>query len=258
MWLLYALATMLMAVAIVATMVPICDIPYSPFTDEFTVAQAATMYLRAELRKRRAATANDVKAMMLGLDDAGKSSLVEYWVRGEVSDSPPAPTSGFNIQELNEPPPAWWQWKGGVRINLWELGGAAAIRPYWSRYFDDPRSGPARAVVFVVDGADASRLAEAEAVLRQTLAPGALPAAATTLLLCFAKADTSGTWSGGWNAGEPGAPLHAAICEWQQAGSAAGRSIRKVETMKISVRQGCPTGTAGARTALQWIRNNAE
>ena len=58
--------------------------------------------------------------------------------------------------------------------------------------------------------------------------------------------------------GEPGAPLHAAICEWQQAGSAAGRSIRKVETMKISVRQGCPTGTAGARTALQWIRNNAE
>jgi hypothetical protein len=59
------------------------------------------------------------------------------------------------------------------------------------RYFDDPRTGPARAVVFTVDSSAPARLAEAEQVLRQTLDPGVLPDAATTLLLCFTKADTT-------------------------------------------------------------------
>lgn len=126
-------ATLFLAIGLVAAVVPICDLPYSPYSDEFTVLQALRAALRAELRKRRAATAHDVKLLMLGLDGSGKSSLVEYWLRGKVSTKSPEPTAGFNIQELNEPQP-WWAWKGGVRLNVWELGGAAAIRPYWSRY----------------------------------------------------------------------------------------------------------------------------
>ena len=125
-------ATVLLAVLVVGAVVPICDLPYSPYSDEFTVLQALKMAGKAELRKRRTATARDVKLLMLGLDGSGKSSLVEYWLRGKTSSKPPAPTTGFNIQELNEPQP-WWAWKGGVRFNVWELGGAAAIRPYWHR-----------------------------------------------------------------------------------------------------------------------------
>ena len=131
-WFLILCLTLLFALGVVAAVVPICDLPYSPYSDEFTVLQALRAAGRAELRKRRAATALDVKVMMLGLDGSGKSSLVEYWLRGEASSKAPAPTAGFNIQELNEPA-AWWAWKGGVRLNVWELGGAAEIRPYWSR-----------------------------------------------------------------------------------------------------------------------------
>ena len=89
--------------------------------------------------------------------------------------------------------------------------------------------------------------------------PGSLPAATTTVLLCFSKADSSAC-SSGWGANEPGEPLHAAIREWQQAGVAVGGStrVRKVEAMQISVRAGCPSGTAGARGALDWIRANAD
>ena len=131
MWL-AVIGTLLLALFVVIALVPICDLPYSPYSDEFTVLQALRAAMRAELRKRRAATARDVKLLMLGLDGSGKSALVEYWLRGEISSKSPAPTTGFNIQELNEPQ-AWWMWKGGVRLNVWELGGAAAIRPYWSR-----------------------------------------------------------------------------------------------------------------------------
>lgn len=126
------LCTLLLGLVVVAALVPICDLPYSPYSDEFTVLQALKAAIRAELRKRRAATAQDVKVLMLGLDGSGKSSLVEYWLRGHAPSKEPEPTTGFNIQELNEPQP-WWAWKGGVRLNVWELGGAAAIRPYWSR-----------------------------------------------------------------------------------------------------------------------------
>ena len=136
MWL-AVIGTLLLALFVVVALVPICDLPYSPYSDEFTVLQALRAAMRAELRKRRAATARDVKLLMLGLDGSGKSALVEYWLRGETSSKPPAPTAGFNIQELNEPQ-AWWNWKGGVRLNVWELGGAAAIRPYWSRCAREP------------------------------------------------------------------------------------------------------------------------
>ena len=215
MWLWVALA-FLVAVATLVAAVPIRDLPFSPFTDEFTVLQALLAYGRAELRKRRAATATELKVMLLGLDGSGKSSLLEYWLRGEAVERPPPPTTGFNIQELSEPPPHAWAWRGGIKLNIWELGGAKAIRPYWSRYFDDSRSGPARTVVFVVDGADTARFAEAEATLRATLAAGALPPQTTAALLCFTKLDVVLGSAESARAALQGEQLRQALSEWQQ------------------------------------------
>ena len=215
MWLWVVLA-FLVAVATLVAAVPIKDLPFSPFTDEFTVLQALLAYGRAELRKRRAATATELKVMLLGLDGSGKSSLLEYWLRGEAVERPPPPTTGFNIQELSEPPPHAWAWRGGIKLNIWELGGAKAIRPYWSRYFDDSRSGPARTVVFVVDGADTARFAEAEATLRATLAAGALPPQTTAALLCFTKLDVVLGSAESARAALQGERLRQALSEWQQ------------------------------------------
>eukprot|EP01047_Picozoa_sp_COSAG01_P027223 COSAG01_NODE_1791_length_9221_cov_7.677373_3_plen_72_part_00 len=45
----------------VAMMVPICDIPGSPYIDELTVAQAVTMYVKMEIRQRRVVASKEVR-----------------------------------------------------------------------------------------------------------------------------------------------------------------------------------------------------
>merc|ERR1712003_287064 len=52
----------------------------------------------------------------------------------------------------------------GVKLNVWDIGGQKAIRPYWSNYFD-----ASDALVYVVDSADNRRFAESTEELLQLL-----------------------------------------------------------------------------------------
>ena len=115
------------------------------------------------------------------------------------------------------------------------------------RYFDDPRTGPARAVVFTVDSSTPTRFAEAEEVLRQTLKPGVLPDAATTVVLCFTKVDVAANDGEGI---EHRARLQDAIHEWCKRDN-SGR--RRVLETAVSVRG--PAGLDAARSTLQWLKD---
>eukprot|EP01043_Picozoa_sp_COSAG02_P050971 COSAG02_NODE_5304_length_4457_cov_2.537861_3_plen_121_part_00 len=115
------------------------------------------------------------------------------------------------------------------------------------RYFDDPRTGPARAVVFTVDASTPARFAEAEDVLQQTLKPGVLPDAATILVLCFTKIDATAKCAEGK---KHRAKLQEAIHEWCQRDNAGKR--RALETA-VSVRD--PAGFDAASSALQWLKD---
>ena len=76
------------------------------------------------------------------------------------------------------------------RLELWDIGGAPAVRPFWRRH----AAPETRALVWVVDASDAARLAESAAALAPMLAE---PRLARLPLLVFAnKADI-----GGWDAG---------------------------------------------------------
>lgn len=96
--------------------------------------------------------------LCLGLDGAGKSSLIRWAFDGTQADAgDAAPTAGFNVRTVVLPP--------DCKSELWELGGGPSIRPYWAKYATRPLDG----VVFVVDAADSARLSEAAAALAEVL-----------------------------------------------------------------------------------------
>jgi GTPase SAR1 family protein len=48
------------------------------------------------------------------------------------------------------------QQQDGFKLNMWDIGGQAAIRPYWKNYYERTNG-----IVFVVDSSDEERMAEA-------------------------------------------------------------------------------------------------
>ena len=56
------------------------------------------------------------------------------------------PTQGFNIKSVQH---------SGFKLNVWDIGGQKAIRPYWRNYFEQTD-----AMVYVIDSADRKRIEE--------------------------------------------------------------------------------------------------
>lgn len=96
---------------------------------------------------------------ILGLQNAGKSTLVNVLAGGEFSEDR-KPTVGFNMRKVS---------KGRVTLKLWDLGGQARFRTMWERYCRGMN-----AVVFVIDAADESRFETARVELHDILARPAL------------------------------------------------------------------------------------
>jgi ADP-ribosylation factor-like protein 3 len=95
----------------------------------------------------------EARILILGLDNAGKTSILKKLSEEEISHV--MPTQGFNIKSLQQQ---------GFKLNVWDIGGQRAIRPYWRHYFDN-----ADVLIFVVDTADKRRLEEAGGELDQLL-----------------------------------------------------------------------------------------
>lgn len=99
----------------------------------------------------------EVRVLLLGLDNAGKSTLL-YKVKHNACVST-VPTIGFNVEMLeakkNRKP---------IAITVWDVGGQEKMREHWPNFHQDTA-----AVVFVVDSSDAARLEEARKELENTL-----------------------------------------------------------------------------------------
>mgnify|MGYP003592826655 CR=1 FL=1 len=86
--------------------------------------------------------AKDMKIVMLGLNNAGKTTLLYKLNLGEVIQT--APTTSFNTETVTH---------DSVKFQVWDLAGQSGIRPYWKSYY--PGSS---GVVFVIDATDRDRL----------------------------------------------------------------------------------------------------
>lgn len=78
------------------------------------------------LRKLRSAPEKEVRILLLGLDNAGKTTILKQLASEEVTQV--TPTAGFNIKSVIS---------DGFKLNVWDIGGQQKIRPYWKNYFEN-------------------------------------------------------------------------------------------------------------------------
>merc|ERR1712038_352636 len=95
----------------------------------------------------------EARILMLGLDNAGKTTILKKLSEEDITHI--MPTQGFNIKSLVH---------DGFKLNVWDIGGQKTIRPYWSNYFESTD-----ALVYVIDSSDGRRLDESSAELRELL-----------------------------------------------------------------------------------------
>uniref|UniRef100_A0A669PXE6 ADP-ribosylation factor-like protein 3 n=1 Tax=Phasianus colchicus TaxID=9054 RepID=A0A669PXE6_PHACC len=84
----------------------------------------------------------ELRIVLLGLDNAGKTTLLKCLASEEVSTI--TPTQGFNIKSVHS---------HGFKLNIWDIGGQRAVRPYWRKYL-----GSTDLLIYVIDSADQKRV----------------------------------------------------------------------------------------------------
>jgi len=118
----------------------------------------------------------EVRILILGLDNAGKTTILYRLQNDSEENIQTIPTIGFNVEVL--------QYKN-IKFQVWDLGGQTSIRPYWRCYYPNTD-----AIIFVVDSCDVDRLGIAKQELMAMLEEEELRDA---ILLVFAnKQDSRG------------------------------------------------------------------
>eukprot|EP00483_Globobulimina_turgida_P000661 UN00661 len=84
----------------------------------------------------------DFRILLLGLDSAGKTTIVHQFLSGEKKAT--VPTIGFTVESLI---------KDNIHFSVWDVGGQDKLRPLWRQYY-----GGTQGIIFVVDAADIKRL----------------------------------------------------------------------------------------------------
>jgi ADP-ribosylation factor-like protein 1 len=151
----------------------------------------------------------EVRILILGLDNAGKTTIL-YRLQNESDEAVQTiPTIGFNVETLQYKNIKVRRWSATIRFILlrtqynaqyihtvsllssinqfqvWDLGGQTSIRPYWRCYYPNTD-----AIIFVVDSADTERMPVARGELAAMLEEEDL---ASAILLVFAnKQDQKG------------------------------------------------------------------
>eukprot|EP00483_Globobulimina_turgida_P000827 UN00828 len=84
----------------------------------------------------------EMRILMVGLDAAGKTTILYKLKLGEVIST--IPTIGFNVETV--------EYKN-IEFTVWDIGGQHLIRPLWRHYYQGTE-----AVIFVVDSNDSDRI----------------------------------------------------------------------------------------------------
>ncbi|KAF2624841.1 ADP-ribosylation factor [Macroventuria anomochaeta] len=128
------------------------------------------------LRKARLKD-KEMRILMLGLDNAGKTTIVKKIMNEDVNSV--SPTLGFIIKTIDY---------DGYKLNIWDVGGQKTLRTYWKNYFEKTDT-----LIWVVDATDRERIGDCRHELAGLLLEERLSGA--SLLVFKNKSDVPGAMS---------------------------------------------------------------
>ena len=118
----------------------------------------------------------EMRILMVGLDAAGKTTILYKLKLGEVVTT--IPTIGFNVETV--------EYKN-ISFTVWDVGGQDKIRPLWRHYYQNTQG-----LIFVVDSSDRERVELAKEELHKMLGEEELRDA---VVLVFANKQDLGVMS---------------------------------------------------------------
>ena len=113
----------------------------------------------SQLKKLKEAAddeSSNKKVLFLGLDNAGKSTILFQLKDNQFKDT--VPTVGLNVEQIKY---------RGLNYTLWDVSGQATR--LWKHYFDK-----INAIIFVVDSSDRDRIPKAQEELHKVIQDGDL------------------------------------------------------------------------------------
>eukprot|EP01108_Squamamoeba_japonica_P004984 TRINITY_DN38_c0_g1_i2.p1 TRINITY_DN38_c0_g1~~TRINITY_DN38_c0_g1_i2.p1 ORF type:complete len:181 (+),score=62.68 TRINITY_DN38_c0_g1_i2:60-602(+) len=110
----------------------------------------------------------EMRILMVGLDAAGKTTILYKLKLGEIVTT--IPTIGFNVETV--------EYKK-INFTVWDVGGQDKIRPLWRHYYQNTQG-----LIYVVDTNDRDRVIESAEELGRMLGESELANAA---VLVFAN-----------------------------------------------------------------------
>ncbi|VDM66424.1 unnamed protein product, partial [Strongylus vulgaris] len=121
---------------------------------EFLLIYPSNMGLLDIIKSFKSNNGREIRILLLGLDNAGKTSILKQLSAEEITNV--TPTRGFNVKSVVT--------NGDIRLNVWDIGGQRSIRPFWSNYFDNTD-----ALIYVIDSSDRRRFDETSVELMELL-----------------------------------------------------------------------------------------
>jgi ADP-ribosylation factor-like protein 6 len=97
----------------------------------------------------------EVSVLVLGLDNSGKSSLLNFLRPRETQSYDIAPTVGFNVEHFS---------CKGLSFSAFDMSGQSRYRTLWGNYYRTTNG-----IIFVVDSSDKTRILVAREELQQLL-----------------------------------------------------------------------------------------
>lgn len=95
----------------------------------------------------------EMRILMVGLDAAGKTTILYKLKLGEVVTT--IPTIGFNVETVEY---------RNISFTVWDVGGQDKIRPLWRHYYQNTQG-----LIFVVDSNDRTRFEDAREELHRMM-----------------------------------------------------------------------------------------
>jgi len=162
----------------------------------------------------------ELRALMVGLDAAGKTTVLYKLHLGEIVTT--IPTIGFNVETVNFK---------NLNFTVWDIGGQERLRTLWRHYYDN-----VQAVIFVLDSSDQDRIDTAREELMKLLGEYKLRDA--VFLIYANKQDLPGSL--------PASEITSKL------------DLHRIQTRRWFVQSCCATTGAGLYEGLDWVSSQTK